>query len=747
MQDAVHRGRIVRFGIFELDLESEELHRNGLKLKLSGQPFQVLTILLERPGRIVTREELQKRLWSDTFVDADHSLNTAINKIREVLGDSADTPRFVETLPRRGYRFIAPIATTSEEGDGPGNSRGDSAPLSNSGPSDAAEVSRAQSGSRVLHLRPRGAWAIGLVLIIAIGSLFVVLRTTHTHALAQNEYQASSTIQIVPVTTGLGSSWAPVFSPNGAWFAFIWERPERRRGEVFVQLLGSATPLRLTYSTRGRLGPPSWSPDGREIAFVRCDGKEDGVFVVPALGGAERRLTNGGCLDFLPGTVSYLRDGKGLLMMDRCSAAERPGLVLFSLTTGEKQCLERPSPSNGISHVWSFSLSPDGGTIAFTASGPVGSADYSDIYVIPLSGGAPHRLTTDSQSSTPLMWTPDGKSIVFYGRRTLPWLWRVPAKGGEIQREVRYPAIGSLAADGRRLLYSEETEETPSIWRADLAGPGGPVLTNAVYIQSTYGDLNAQPDPVGTRIVWASWRTGFGEIWLSDAAGENPSQITHLNQFSGSPRWSPDGQWISFDFNTSSGSQIYVIDPDGRRLRPITNTPNANVRPSWSRDGNSIYFTSDRTGRFEVWKHSLKGGDEVQVTRNGGFNPFESYDGRTIYYTKDYNGFDNSGEAGIWSMPINGGPESLVVPGKPQLGCAGYWAITKDGLYLLDSDAEPGPSIEFYRFDTRGISHVLTLGKRPMTLEPGLSATSNGKTIYYTQDDDRSTIKMMEIAR
>ena len=80
-----------------------------MKLKLTGQPFQVLAILLERPGEVVTREELQKRLWPDTFVDVDHNLNTAINKIREVLGDSAESPRFVETLPRRGYRFIAPV--------------------------------------------------------------------------------------------------------------------------------------------------------------------------------------------------------------------------------------------------------------------------------------------------------------------------------------------------------------------------------------------------------------------------------------------------------------------------------------------------------------------------------------------------------------------------------------------------------------------------------------------------------------
>src|SRR6476661_8713549 len=112
MPDQVGTSQVIRFATFEVDLQAQELRRAGLRLKLSGQPFQVLAILLEQPGVVVTRDELQKRLWPDTFVDVDHNLNTAINKIREVLGDSAENPRFVETLPRRGYRFIGEVATT-----------------------------------------------------------------------------------------------------------------------------------------------------------------------------------------------------------------------------------------------------------------------------------------------------------------------------------------------------------------------------------------------------------------------------------------------------------------------------------------------------------------------------------------------------------------------------------------------------------------------------------------------------------
>src|SRR5712672_3342199 len=120
------RQEIVRFGTFEVDVRAGELRKQGVRVKLQEQPFHVLTILLRWPGEVVTREELRNQNWSaDTFVDFDNSLNTAVNKLREALGDSADNPRFIETLPRRGYRFIAPV--TGEDGTTRGTAAGVSA--------------------------------------------------------------------------------------------------------------------------------------------------------------------------------------------------------------------------------------------------------------------------------------------------------------------------------------------------------------------------------------------------------------------------------------------------------------------------------------------------------------------------------------------------------------------------------------------------------------------------------------------
>jgi dipeptidyl aminopeptidase/acylaminoacyl peptidase len=247
----------------------------------------------------------------------------------------------------------------------------------------------------------------------------------------------------------------------------------------------------------------------------------------------------------------------------------------------------------------------------------------------------------------------------------------------------------------------------------------------------------AQPSPDGTRLALQSAVAGTWQIWLNSTDGDHPVQLTNIGQDSGTPRWSPDGKWIAFDARVEDHPQIYVVDAEGRNLHPITQDDSDNVVPSWSRNGKSIYFASNRKGSRQIWKHSLENGSEKQLTEHGGFDPFESYDGRTIYYTK----FD---EPGIWTMPASGGSESLVVAGKPQVSYWGHWAVTESGLYLLDADAEPRPTIEFYSFATRRITRVLSIEQKPSAWQPSLSASRDGRTVFYSQSDPQSAIKMVE---
>lgn len=715
------------------------MRRGGTPVKMREQSFLLLVYLLERAGEIVTREQLCRVLWpSDTFVDFEHSLNTAVMKLRNALGDSADAPLYIETIPKQGYRFIAPVSQAADAGNGNANIGGDSGSPASGGTGGTQQAASTPAEATVRH-RPLkwNAAVLGLIVLAVLGSL-ILLWTRYYPASSGKGNQASIAFQIVPLTTAPGDAKAPAISPDGREIAYIWDGPDQNRYDLYVQLVGSDTPLRLTQNRSGFIGAPTWSPDGHEIAFSRCDGKDDGVFLVPALGGTERKLTNVGCLQTQPGKLAWLSDGKGILMVDRCGQTGLFGVVLFSLATGEKQCLARSGFLNDSDRGYQFSLSPDGKTIAFT---PATRWQRCEIYTVPLAGGTPHPLTAEGHCSGDLMWTPDSQSIVFESHRTtLPSLWRVSANGGPIQPEATYPAIGSFSKDGRRFVYSDGTSSEPAaIWRADLTSAGGTVLENRKLIHTQYPETDAQPSPDGARVVWMSVRTGFQEIWISDATGGRPLQLTHLEGFSGTPRWSPDGKWIAFDSITRNGTHIFVVDSEGRNLHSITDGPNDNVVPSWSRDGKAVYFASNRTGSWQVWKHTLQGGAVLQLTRNGGFDPYESYDGQTIYFSKQ-------DQAGIWSIPASGGTESLVIADKPQVGFWGHWAITQTGIYLLNVEAEPRPRIEFYPFAQRRTSPVLALEKHPMWLQPSLSSTANGKTIYYTQYDWQSVIKMREIA-
>ena len=744
-----------RFGIFEVDIRNSELRRGGTLVKLREQSFRILVLLLERAGDIVTREELRQGLWpSDTYVDFDHSLNSAIMKLRDALGDSADKPLYIETIPKRGYRFVAPVSVPLAAANAIATPASDSVSTARIIETDRFPPAPPDTSPPPMRLPSRrqhgrafaiGSFVLGAVVLAAVGTMGWIRAR---RASSRDFHAASAELSISPVTTAPGDAISPALSPDGREIAFLWNDRARKRYDVYVQLIGSDTPLQLTYSKGGLPGPPAWSPDGREVVFSRCDGKNDGVFVVPALGGPERQLTSVGCLYTLPGPVVWLSDGQRLLIVDRCSGAGPFDVVLFSLATGTKQCLTKYASPGLTDGGFGFALSPDGKTIAFirTTASLVG-----DIYTVRLSDGKLQRLTIASKlgctllskfGCTGLMWTPDNKFIVFLSAHTtLPSLWRVSVNGGPIERETTYPAIGAISKDGRRFVYSEITgEEVPAVWRADLAAAGGRLLANRKLISTQYPETDAQPSADGTQLVWMSIRTGSEEIWSGSATGENPSQLTRLNRYSGTPRWSPDGKWIVFDTYQEKNAQIFVVDAEGRNLHPITAGAYDNVVPSWSRDGKSIYFVSKRTGNWEVWKRSLDGGAESQMTKHGGFNPFESYDGQSIYFSK----FD---QAGIWSIPAKGGTESLVVGDKPQVGYWGHWAFTQDGLYLLNMDAEPRPGIEFYRFATGRITPVFTLEMQPARQQPALSASMDGRALYYTQYDRQSVIKLIEFAR
>ena len=217
-----------------------------------------------------------------------------------------------------------------------------------------------------------------------------------------------------------------------------------RKLDVYVQMIGGEQPLRLTSFGIRRICCIDWSPDGQWISFARCDHGVGGVFKVPALGGAERKVTDVTCMETVLASPQWTRDGKSMLLSDRCVPNGPYGIVVFSFATGQKRCLTAPLSNNELDR--SLNLSPDGRAVAFLQSTTPGVAE---IYVIPLERGTPRQLTTDGKRITQIMWSADGSRIIFSSVRGGTFsdrLWHVSLDGGDIEPETVYSNIGEPVA-------------------------------------------------------------------------------------------------------------------------------------------------------------------------------------------------------------------------------------------------------------------------------------------------------------
>jgi Tol biopolymer transport system component/DNA-binding winged helix-turn-helix (wHTH) protein len=684
----------VRFSTFEVNLGSGELRKGGQRIKLQEQPFQLLAALLEKPGEVVTREELRSKLWpSDTFVDFDHSLNAAIKRLRDALGESAEAPVFIETLARRGYRFISNI----------------------------------EMPAAVVSARPRPwQWLFTRRTTVLGGLIAGTLALFFLYYSHSSKSQAGTAV-VTPIVAEVGEKHTPSLSPDRQHLAFSWNGGSGPHFSLYVKLVGTEESLRLTKQASIDFNPV-WSPDGRHIAFCRIVKGGTGIYIIPALGGVERRVleTHWQEDEFYQvfwyfGRLSWSPDGKLLAYSDRTDPSEPASVFLLSLDSLEVRRLTSPQGSVGD---YNPVFSPDGRTLAFNRD----SQGMTSIYTAPVSGGEEQRLITGVQYGWGLAWTPDGHDIVFAKAGWLAdagWLWKMPRGGGKPER-LQFGQEGvEPSIQGNRLAYARQTANI-NIWRRELnssvsAGPSDR------FIYSTRMESGPQFSPDGSKIAFESTRSGAYEIWMCRSDGTGVVQLTHFNSSTGTPRWSPDGQQIVFDSRVSDNADIFVVDSRGGSPRKLTSEPSSEVVPSWSRDGRWIYFASDRTGSHEVWKMPSRGGSPVQVTHHGGFAAFESTDGRFLYYARGLT------VPGLWRIPTNGGEEVEIIPSL-EAGHWGYWAVVENGIYYLDTTTTK-PGIAFFNTTSHYTTRVFDLENRPAIQAPGLTVSSSKGTILYTQLD------------
>jgi Tol biopolymer transport system component len=561
-------------------------------------------------------------------------------------------------------------------------------------------------------------WAPAAVLVLALLGAGLWLIERRATPLPQPS--------VVPVTTYPGSQTELSFSPDGKQVAFSWDGEKGDKFSIYVKLLGETNALRLTTSPTGDYYP-AWAPDGKRIAFHRM-GSDGGIYTVSPLGGAERKLTGLATSD---SQMSWSPDGKWLAMAG--NTQEDRGIFLLPVEGGEPRRISNPKPP-GFDHSPAFA--PDGHKLAYAGC----AAQFScDVYVQELGSGyspqgSPRQITRQAVTSNyGLTWSRDGGSLIYSASiapGVLPYLWRTGIDGRQPPQrlEIAGPeAYNPSASPTASRLVFERRLQNNNIWRYHMNGGMEPFLV------SSLGDSTPQFSPDGARIAFESGRSGEAEIWVAQADGSKPAQMTNgPGRHQGTPRWSPDGRWIAFDSGGEDGRwSIYVMDAAGSAPRRITSGPSNEAMPFWSRDGKWLYFRSDRMGRQEIWRVPFAGGPQEQVTRNGGYTAYESVDGQTLFYTKG-----RGDSEPLFARLLPGGAERQL---PPSIYLKSFFPAA-EGIYYIGPRSGEYYPLEFFQFSSNSSRLLAKIGGY---VSEGLSESPDRKTILFSRSVNNGAHLMM----
>ncbi len=633
---------VLCFGVFEVDLRTAELRKSGQKVKLQEQPFHILTMLLEHPGELVTREELQKKLWSgDTFVDFEHSLATAIKKLREALGDSADNPRFVETLPRRGYRFICPV------GVGPGLAPA-SLDVAGRPPQGAAPRGPGiYSGARPILLI---GVALAAALVVALGiwgwhraTRVRVPRIAAIRQITHDGLRKAEWGSVLTDGTRLYFNWSendrlaevsvsggdPIHLPVG-FTGYTWDMAPNGSEFLVGQFIGEQStqelPLwivRVPEGTRRRVGGimargASWCPDGRHIAYARSRSvevcREDGtairsVIAVPGFTFGPRWSPDGTRIRFLVAPVAYTyppafsmwqvdSDGRHLqqLLRDWSGFGAfvwlADGTFLFRGNRGRVYGLWALSPgsmepllmASGPTEFRPGAASPDG-----TRVYAVGSQKRGEVMQFNATAGEFTRFGS-GLSADGVEFSPDGRWIAYvaYPEGTL---WRSRPDGTDKVQLTASPATCYLprwSPDGRRIAVMVRAPGAG--WKVQILPSGSGAAEVLLPGPGPEADPNWSPD--GSKVLYAPFPSEVSAerqaIFAVDISTRGVTKLPGSeNLFS--PRWSPDGHYI---VALTTEARLKLLDVRTGRWSILFDQPSA--FPNWSRDSRYVYFGTYR---------------------------------------------------------------------------------------------------------------------------------------------------------
>jgi serine/threonine protein kinase len=549
--------------------------------------------------------------------------------------------------------------------------------------------------------------------------------------------QSAPDLVIVPFTSYAGYQSDPAFSPDGNQIAFAWTGEHGSTSHIYVKVIGTDTPLRLTSSEMND-SSPAWAPDGRSIAFIRAVSETvNAIYTVPPLGGPERRIAEiGGPVsmgDFSPSPMlNWSRDGKWLLTSARQSAGKPSRILAVSADTGEARALNFGYAGDEFSPA----LSPDSHRLAFCRQlGQMGM----DIYTVGLSSGlrptgAPRKLDLPHGFSGHPAWTPNGKEVIFVqsaGSPSTSRLWEARVNGDRPAQPIRSLSEGAFAPAvsprGNGLAFQHMFANV-DVWRIPISAMQKVGQLSAL-IASTREDIvraNAF-SPDGRKIAFTSGRSGPHAVWIANADGSSPSLLFGGSEYlSGSPAWSPDGKWVAFDTRKDGNAQVYVISADGGDPRRLTHDSFDDMVPYWSHDGKWIYFGSNHGERFEIYKISPGGGPVLQVTHTGGWSAQESDDGRFLYYQRN-----RGGDGPLLRAPVQGGPEVQILPTVGER----VWTVSGQRVWFI-ARARSGNELKFFDLKAQRVTSLAPLGENVFY---GLAISPDQHTLLYNEVANRGT--------
>ena len=637
--------------------------------RLTSKAVAVLIELVRDGGRTVTRDQLLDRVWTGRFPTPD-VLTQAIKELRRAFADDSKPPQYIETIPKLGYRLIAPFAVLDENGDG---ARDD-------GPVAAETVEAAAPASETpppaTSSAPRLRW---LVAAAASGALVVAIAIAGVRygggyavvAPAAPEWKVGDSRAL---TSDPGAERRPHLSPDGTRVAYAAVDPDSGINRIVVRSIEPSKLVRISAGATGQEALPVWSPDGTSIAFERAIGNGCTIFVASSLGGNEREV--GPCREHNVSYYDWTPEGAGLVTALSRSGNGALALARLDLDSGERQFLDyrRTDDDQDLEPHYS----PDGRFIAFRR----GIAPYSDLFVMPAAGGEVRQVTHIASRIRGHAWTRDGSALVFASNVAGSMaLYVVDVDSGNMQPLGVSPAEYPSASHDADTIAYEIPRTQNRLTRVALGGGASQTLA-----PSTGSDYAAALSPGKDRLVFVSDRSGQFQIWLYDAGSDSATPLTDAADTPVFwPRWSADGRQVVAVQLTPSGRQLIEIDVATRRQRLLSRRDENVLFGGFGIEPDSYLFAVGASGRSDelmLVRHPA-GKDESRQRIESGV-AFAQVDAanRAIYYTT------TAGD-GLYRYDLDSGLRRFISPKVSSMTTNGWRVVDGRIWYLTGFEMNP----------------------------------------------------------